>query len=136
MRTIKFRGKSIDTQEWVYGDLETAPTKEYSVIHTYKEDETYKGQVKVVKESVGQYTGYKDSKGTEIYEGDILEVYMPDYDEKYKTQVTFEDGAFLVDIKRQDYDTVAPIGWWFDNYRMDDDCVVVGNIHDNPELLK
>lgn len=31
MRTIKFRGKSIDTQEWVYGDLETAPTKELKI---------------------------------------------------------------------------------------------------------
>lgn len=135
MRTIKFRGKSIDTQEWVYGDLETAPIKEYSVIHTYKEDEAYKGQVKVVKESVGQFTGLVDKNGTEIYEGDIIESGGIRHLVRFCTEQGRFDCTLTLYVGDQDFDRTERCGLsqrWIDEFGK----TVIGNIHDNPDLLK
>ena len=83
MREIKFRGKLKTTGEWVYGDLVRLQDGENTITAIY-----YKGEVE--PKSVGQYTGFTDKNGKEIYEGDILE----NYDQAL---VTFRDGTWKLE---------------------------------------
>lgn len=112
MREIKFRGKRIDNGEWVYGDLSTKNLFNEPMI--YEEEWA---DYAVIPETVGQYTGLKDKNGVEIYEGDLLQ--FEDYPPQ---EVVWEDGGFAV----EDY----YLADWYDG------AVVIGNIHDNPELME
>ena len=71
---------------------------------------------------IEQYTGEKDKNGKEIYEGDILESTMYDGG-KINDQVRFEDGCFAAGL-------AVSTCWEFE-----DTLLVIGNIHENPELL-
>jgi uncharacterized phage protein (TIGR01671 family) len=132
MREIKFRGKKIENGEWSYGDL--IPGKAITI--TGLRSKTLIGNREIVTETVGQYTGLKDKKGVEIYEGDIFSM-----NEKFNKIVKFIDdrAAFCVanieDMKHRYWLEIwqqpSPI-WWTDFKR---EIEVIGNIYDNPELL-
>ena len=139
MREIKFRGKRIDTGEWVYGDLihRQIGGVTHSVIRTIKDIVGLYELIEVIPETVGQYTGLKDMNGVEVYEGDI--VAFEDSDGGYEYQDLVINAGIVA---------YGELGFYFTNrvaVEMDDfyikdgrcdDVEVIGNIHDNPELLE
>lgn len=87
MREIKFRGKSTVSDEWFYGDLVRLQEGEHTLTAIYCSAVGYR---EVDPDTVGQYTGFTDKNGKEIYEGDILE----NYDQAL---VTFRNGTWKLE---------------------------------------
>ena len=148
MRTIKFRGKcSKDSKyagEWVEGGLLQCE-KSKDVLIVYSITDTCSCTYHVDPATVGQFTGLTDRNGKEIYEGDILRT-PPKTDYDKKNFVAYE-------VFWHDNDCASHhIGWQMNRCHFQG-CIcgttyipeflpkttatmeVVGNIHDNPELL-
>lgn len=129
-REIKFRGKRIDNGEWVEGTpVWSINNRCYMIIRAEESEQIdFLCQVEYVevdKETVGQLTGVKDKKEIEVYEGDILT------DEFSSIGVLeWQNGCFVVNFG--DVEILQMSDCFDDSYQM---CVI-GNIHDNPELLK
>jgi hypothetical protein len=120
MREIKFRGKRKDTGEWVYGYFTRNDESGRCYITTQsKTGGAYPWEVDPA--TVGQYTGLKDKNGREIYEGDII--FRPN--EVGRIEFS-EDGSFLI---RFPHHLARLNATW-------EPIEVIGNIHDNPELLE
>lgn len=115
-RTIKFRGKSTNNDKWVYAEL-----------HGFGMD-LFNECVR--ENTIGQFTGLFDKNGKEIYEGDILllkdETDQEDPGECY--EVGFKKGCFGY-ISKYGGELLS-----FCDYEIEED--IVGNISDNPELMK
>lgn len=131
MREILFRGKRDDTGEWIEGDLRQDKDLGTSYISgwSYYADcaglEREPFEHEVIPESVGQYTGLTDIDGVKIYEGDIVDILT---ENEEVGAVTYDDGGFVITA---DGFTVS----FLDNIN-GTDVRVIGNIYDNPELLK
>lgn len=124
-REIKFKGKVITTDQWIYGYYTRFKT--LGQYHHFIYDE---GNVswEVDPETVGQYTGLKDRNGKEIYEGDIVKTSW--YNELL--EVIYLEYQFLFEIKASvNYKFVS-----FDNFEWPDDFEVIGNRWSNPDLLE
>lgn len=130
IREIKFRGKHIDSGEWLIGDLVQDHFGDGSIntCHIYPKD-AWNGPdcYEVDPSTVGQYTGLKDKDGKEVYEGDII--IQQGYSGKTKMLVQFAKGAFTTGKHRSSCVDTRPM-------LIQARCEVIGNIHDNPELLK
>ena len=113
MREIKFRGKRVDNGEWVYGYVYKVESKGLWFIDNGK---TVSHQV--IAETVGQFTGLYDKNGKEIYEGDIV-----------------EENEILSIVEYDNYGTYSPFGHG-DYATISTWVTVIGNVHDNSELLK
>lgn len=139
MREILFRGKRVDNGEWVYGSY-----WHYSCSNTHQHlvfNDDVSVWVSVDPNTVGQFTGLTDRNGVKIFEGDILRV--TDEHKEYITFVRCVDNTLCVDIfvdntgvLEFDYDYTA-IGF-AEGFWKNQSCKVeiIGNIHDNPELLE
>ena len=137
MREIKFRGRDTDGN-WHYGDLLRYVRDSYDMIipvGNANSDDLYDDAICVDYATIGQYTGLKDSEGREIYEDDIVKVVS--YGEE-----SFHVVKYMVDedYPAFDLDPVLNDGECNSLSYCLNDCdtkiTVIGNIHDNPELLR
>lgn len=125
-REIKFRGLRTNGNGWAHGMLLSHDSigKVGHSLNTY----TY---TEVNPETVCQFTGLHDKNRKEIYEGDIVSIDFG-IDDPDISQVKFTDGGFVVEADFGDYD-MTTIGWAIN---MADGVEVIGNIHENPELME
>ena len=121
-REILYRGKRIDTGEWVEGYYAILPTDEgepeHVIIETFDEGDVLYHFPPVDPATRSQYTGLKDRNGKRIFEGDIVDVACSG-DETWRCVVS--------DIRN------IPAEMCGSHVKS---MEVIGNIHDNPELLK
>ena len=130
MRTIKFRGKSIDGKEWLYGDLvSSADKKRFAILVNDKESYD---ECEVAPETIGQFTGLHDCDGKEIYEGDVLRL---GNSPSGVCEVKWNESlaAICIQFFFENKVGTRPLGGWVKCERK---VEVIGNIFDNPELLK
>lgn len=124
MREIKFRGYSHEHESWIYGDLlQYSDGEVYIMEHSDGESLSYRVEPK----SVGQCTGLKDKNGKEIYEGDIVR--HRGYYGMKTSVVAFSNACFNVGRHQGSSTKDTPM-------LITANFEVVGNIHDNPELIK
>lgn len=125
MREILFRGKSLDNGKWESGYLLENQGRTFIYYVTNDDCRISVAAVEVDPATVGQYTGLKDKNGKKVYEADILT-------DKFGSMgvVEWRDGGFVVNFGDTDiFDLSDCFG---DSYQM----WVVGNIHDNADLIE
>ena len=123
MREILFRAKRADNGEWETGFF-VIERYQTSTARFYITDKMTGYHTPIIPETVGQFTGLTDKNGKKIFEEDIIEV-SENKNHKQRVLVFFEKGHFVVN-----------------HYAINLLCErnllseVIGNIHDNPELLE
>ena len=166
MREILFRGKRKDNGEWIYGVPITDESTNDVYIITSTAGASLKSEInnmcatgfRAIPETVEPYTGLTDKNGTRIFEGDVVKLFDIAIGE-----IVCECGAFGISCRQQiDYDYLASeiasitgcnnkprfchndnfVSLWelYSNYNEENSEIsvieVIGNIYDNPELLK
>lgn len=134
MREILFRGKRVDNGEWVYGDYrlqndEDAERMNYMKI--YITPRNLSNRYEVIPETVGQFTGLRDKNGVMIFEGD--KVLAGHY--KWECKVIWDAKCSRFICHTNDKPCKLVYVDMCDNNNLPA-LEVIGNIHDNPELLK
>ena len=139
MREILFRGKSLVTNNWVYGNyiIDKWGDSNNNIIYGILQDRTAPDclqnwiPVRVAPETIGQYTGLTDKNGTKVFEGDILQDNDYGICTPNRGVITYNGTGFCA-MKDNGY-------YLLDVYELEGSaCMyeVIGNIYDNPELLE
>lgn len=143
MRYILFRGKRIDNGEWIRGYLWIGA--DHTFITPYNLGIDFKDEVQrisavayeVLPTTIGQYTNLEDKTGKRLYEGDIVHLYGDKNNSNiccinYNALVVFRDGGFCAIDGTPDNNSLRRYNFVSGELN----CEKIGNIHDNPELLK
>jgi uncharacterized phage protein (TIGR01671 family) len=135
MRDYKFRGKRVDNGEWVHGNSLNLGDRHF-IIPTITNGSWSKDRLslkflspcyEVDPATVGQYTGLKDKNGRGIYEGDVVEM-IGAYGVPFRREAKYVNGYYIPLVKIEyGYNAI-------DTYNPSE-YEVIGNIHENPELL-
>ena len=133
MREILFGGKRVDNGEWVYGYYEFYNGEHYINVQTDRFNSggyPIREFIKVIPETVGEYTGLTDKKGKRIFEGDIVVLNV----KGNNTICTVSWAETVAQFQLWQINTIPKTSTALNlgNY----DCEIIGNIHDTPELLK
>ena len=144
MREILFKAKRIDNGEWVEGFYAIVDDVHYIYSGSLCNGGLYvvAERFEVDENTICQYTGLTDKNGSKIWENDVVKKHFyTDYDvcansEEYVGVVKFTDCAWVIDTMRGKHICTRPI---FEAMAYSEDVKhfeVIGNIFDNPELLK
>lgn len=135
MREILFRGKSTDTGAWVYGYY-CGPFGCFDEHEICDIADPTCSRVDVDTETVGQYTGLTDNNGQRIFEGDIGRYKQTD-GAKRDGEPIICTGKVVYNAKTASYAVEGKDekGVKYFDYFPINDFEVIGNIHDNPELI-
>ena len=145
-REILFRGKLEYNGKWIYGDLLQYEDGDVAIFGDKLssfgcECTEMSKRDRVNPDTIGQYTGLKDKDGNKIFEGDIVHLKGDGYDgakvgKDYYRVVTFHEGSFCLSIEDGvHYPLHTPIYEHCDSHSIVN-WVVVGNVTDNPEIIK
>ena len=158
MTEILFRGKRADNDEWVEGDVLQTRYHSGHIEYQIMPQTPVSSAYPVLPETVGQYTGLTDRNGKRIFEGDIVRYNT--YDD-FDCQSVVKFGEYNQDGSAGEYSASKCIGFYvdvdnftcpdwceygsncFSNYLKQQNilevaqyCEIIGNIHDDPELLE
>ncbi len=144
MRTIKFRGYNKKNSEWLFGSYILNRGHHFVAPNEFADSKTWE-DYEVIEETIGQFTGLYDKNGEEVYEGDILLWTRKNVHIEGRPLQDFADRCviFYDDDKRAfrfryKFDCGSCSGLLdFSDDRADESYIeIIGNIHDNPELLE
>lgn len=142
MREILFRAKAINREEgreyrtrykngdWVYGLVTRLYDDKFPKIPATMTNENGVSDIDIDYKTIGQYTELKDKNGKKIFEGDIVVMNIKGYNTICK--VAWADNVAQFQLWQTNTIPHTPTALNLGNY----DCEIIGNIHDNPELLK
>ena len=141
MREILFRGKLCDNGEWVQGFYVRADHhwhkngihKDWIALGAYANGGWFAlhNKYAVKSETVGQFTGLTDKNGKKIFDGDIIEWFLPEVSEYPSVAyIEYDEESFAWRVCWKKYDPD-----WLEGLNKEY-ISVIGNIHDNPELLE
>ncbi len=132
---IEFRALTIDTKKMVFGFyLKSGKNHHSSIKHLIAVDEgssvRYAGLdfYEVIPETIGQFIGLLDKNGNKIFEGDVLESFV-------ENEVLKGTVFYAADLGGYIYGSIEDFTELGICYRLSDEIEVIGNIHQNPQIL-
>ena len=145
MREILFHGKRVDNGEWVEGDLLQTRYHSGHIEYQIMPQTPVSSAHPVLPETVGQYTGLTDRNGKRIFEGDILKGFEYPFcsngEFNYFAEIVWFDdssafGIYTFKNPKSNVRGISEGNTDYLEYFNVDKWEVIGNIHDNPELLE
>ena len=143
-RLIKFRGQHIETGEWLYGSHFNDGGEQYILPNNILDIDEYEDKFEVNPDTVGEYTGLTDKYGNGIYEGDVVKRHCSAYglDDTGIVKFDNETAMFVlyceekIFAKKLSFLKSETINDGYATIIETFTYEIIGNIHDNPEMVK